>query len=114
VARELARATVVAAPFLKSAMTSEHTSPIKAFEAMAAGRPLLISDTDASREIVEDGRTGLVVPPGNVEAWSLALERVLSDRALQMSLARAAFEKATQYSWARRAERIEDFLGTLA
>lgn len=114
VAGELARATVVAAPFLKSAMTSEHTSPIKAFEAMAAGRPLLISDTDASREIVEDGRTGVVVPPGNVEAWSEALDRVLSDRALQLSLARAAFEKATQYSWARRAERIEDFLGTLA
>ena len=114
VARELARATVVVAPFLKSAMTSEHTSPIKAFEAMAAGRPLLISDTDASREIVEDGRTGMVVPPGNVEAWAEALERVLSDRALQLALARAAFEKATQYSWARRAERIEDFLGTLA
>jgi glycosyltransferase involved in cell wall biosynthesis len=114
VARELAEATVVVAPFLKSAMTSEHTSPIKAFEAMAAGRPLLISDTDASREIVEDGRTGLVVPPGNVEAWSQALERLLSDRPLQMALARAAFEKATQYSWARRAERIEEFLGAAA
>ena len=114
VGRELARATVVVAPFLKSAMTSEHTSPIKAFEAMAAGRPLLISDTEASREIVEDGRTGIVVPPGNVEAWTRALERALSDRPLQMALARAAFEKATQYSWARRAERIEDFLGTLA
>ena len=81
---------------------------------MAAARPLLLSDPDASRELVQDGRTGLVVPPGNVEAWSQALERVLSDRALQMSLARAAFEKATQYSWARRAERLEDFLGTLA
>lgn len=114
VAQELARATVVAAPFLKSAMTSEHTSPIKAFEAMAAGRPLLISDTEASREIVEDGRTGIVVAPGSVEAWSEALDRLLSDRALQMALARAAFEKATQFSWARRAERIEDFLGSLA
>jgi len=114
VAAELARATVVTAPFLKSAMTSEHTSPIKAFEAMAAGRPLLISDTDASREIVEDGKTGLVVAPGNVEAWAEALDRVLKDRALQMSLARAAFEKATHYSWARRAERIEEFLGAAA
>ena len=114
VAAELARATVVTAPFLKSAMTSEHTSPIKAFEAMAAGRPLLISDTDASREIVEDGRTGMVVPPGNVEAWAKALERVLSDRSLQMALARAAFEKASHYSWARRAERIEEFLGAFA
>ncbi len=114
VAAELARATVVTAPFLKSAMTSEHTSPIKAFEAMAAGRPLLISDTDASREIVEDGKTGLVVAPGNIEAWATALERVLSDRSLQLALARAAFEKATQYSWARRAERIEEFLGAAA
>jgi glycosyltransferase involved in cell wall biosynthesis len=114
IARELAQATVVAAPFLKSAMTSEHTSPIKAFEAMAAGRPLLISDTEASREIVEDGRTGIVVAPGNVEAWAKALERVLSDRPLQMTLARAAFEKATQYSWARRAERLEEFLGAAA
>ena len=110
VANELARATVVAAPFLKSAMTSEHTSPIKAFEAMAAGRPLLISDTEAAREIVEDGKTGLVVPPGNVEAWAAALERVLDDRDLQMTLARAAFERATHFSWARRAERLDDFL----
>lgn len=110
VAAELASATIVVAPFLKSAMTSEHTSPIKAFEAMAAGRPLLISDTGASREIVEDGRTGILVPPGNIEAWAQALEHVLSDRELQRSLARAAFEKASHYSWARRAERIESFL----
>ena len=110
VAAQLARATVVVAPFLKSAMTAEHTSPIKAFEAMAAGRPLLISDTDASREIVDEGRTGLLVPPGNVEAWAEALERVLGDPSLQMALARGAFEKAAQYSWARRAERLEQFL----
>lgn len=110
VAAQLARATVVVAPFLKSAMTAEHTSPIKAFEAMAAGRPLLISDTDASREIVDEGRTGLLVPPGNVEAWAEALERILGDPSLQMALARGAFEKAAQYSWARRAERLEQFL----
>ncbi len=114
VAAELARATVAVAPFLKSAMTSDHTSPIKAFEAMAAGRPLLISDTGASREIVEDSRTGLLVPPGNIEAWAAALERILSDRTLQMNLGRAAFEKATEYSWARRAERIEQFIGAAA
>lgn len=114
VARELADATVAAAPFLKTAMTSEHTSPIKAFEAMAAGRPLLISDTEAAREIVDDGRTGLVVPPGNVEAWAAALRRILGDRDLQMALARAAFEKASLYSWARRAERLEEFLGAVA
>lgn len=114
IAGELAKATVAVAPFLKTAMTSEHTSPIKAFEAMAAGRPLLISDTAAAREIVEDGRTGLLVPAGDVEAWANALARILADRDLQMQLARGAFEKATLYSWARRAERLEQFLGAAA
>ncbi|HET9317509.1 MAG TPA: glycosyltransferase, partial [Vicinamibacteria bacterium] len=52
VADELARASVVAAPFLHTAMSERHTSPLKAFEAMAAGRPLIASDLPASREVL--------------------------------------------------------------
>lgn len=106
VARALALANVVAAPFLESAMTAEHTSPIKAFEAMAAGRALVISDTKAAREIVQEGVTGVFAKPGDAAAWTAALERVLSDRSLQTRLARAAFDRAPEYAWRRRAERL--------
>jgi glycosyltransferase involved in cell wall biosynthesis len=109
----LATANVVVAPFLESAMTSEHTSPIKAFEAMAAGRALVISDTKASREIVEDGVTALFAKPGDEASWAEALDRALSDRALQTRLARAAFETAPRYAWRRRGERLRDLFAEI-
>ena len=46
-----ARAAVVVAPFLHTAMTERHTSPLKAFEAMAAGRPLVASDLPAQPRV---------------------------------------------------------------
>ena len=60
VADELARAAVVVAPFLHTAMSERHTSPLKAFEAMAAGRPLVASDLPASREFLRDGENALL------------------------------------------------------
>jgi len=42
------------------------------------------------------------------------IRRVLDDDALGEKLARAAFADAPQYSWGRRAERLEELLGTLA
>jgi len=108
VRHELARASVVAVPFLKTAMTERHTSPIKAFEAMAAGRPLAVSDLPSSREFLRDGDNALLVPPGDPGAWALALRRLLEDPDLASRIARQAFEDAAKYSWAERARRLRE------
>jgi len=113
VAAELARASVVAVPFLRSLMTERHTSPLKAFEAMAAGRPIVASDLPSSREVLEDGRDALLVPPGDAEALAAALRRLLEDRALAERLARVAWERAPRYSWDARAQALLGFLGEL-
>jgi glycosyltransferase involved in cell wall biosynthesis len=110
VAEELARASVVVVPFLRSAMTERHTSPIKAFEAMAAGRPIVASDLPSSREFLRDGENALLVPPGDPEALAAALRRVLEDRALATRLARTAFSEAPAYSWDARARRLRQVL----
>jgi len=109
IAEELARASVVAVPFLKTAMTERHTSPIKLFEAMAAGRPIVASDLPSTREVLEHERSGLLVPPGDAEALAAALGRVLAEPALAERLAREAHSEAARYSWDARARRLIAF-----
>lgn len=106
VAEELARASVVCVPFLQSAMTERHTSPIKLFEALAAGRPIVATDLPSSREVLTDGVDARLVPPGDPAALARAIRALLADRVEAERLARAAWEAAPRYSWDARAKAI--------
>jgi len=55
-------------------------------EAMRASVPVICSDFGGMKEVVADGVTGLVVPAGNVNALSVAIERLLSDDGLRRKL----------------------------
>jgi glycosyltransferase involved in cell wall biosynthesis len=106
VAAELARAAVVVVPFLRTAMTERHTSPLKAFEAMAAGRPIVASALPSSREFLRDEENALLVPPGDAAALAAALRRLLAEPSLAERLARTAWEEAPAYSWDARARAL--------
>ncbi len=56
---------------------------IVAIEAMLAGKPLVASNTGGLSDIVVDGETGLLVPPGNVEALAEGMRRLLEEPALR-------------------------------
>ncbi len=114
VAGELLRARIVVVPFLESAMTIAHTSPIKAFEAMAAGRPIVASDLPSTREILRHEHDSLLVPPGRADALADAIERLLDDAPLAERLASAAFAGARQHSWRARAGRLIEVMDTAA
>lgn len=73
-------------------------TPLKPYEAMAAGVPLLLSDVAALAEVVEDGRTGLLVRAGDAASLEQALERLVFDPGVRTALADRAL------SWVR-AER---------
>jgi glycosyltransferase involved in cell wall biosynthesis len=71
-------------------------------EAMAHGRPVVASAVGGLRDLVVDGETGLLVPPGDVAALRGALERLLGDGALRARMGRAARERARiSLSWER-------------
>ena len=76
-------------------------------EAMAVGTPVVASRVDGLPEVVEDGVTGALVEPGDVDALAAAVLRVLARRD---ELGRAARESAKRFHTAAYVERVEALL----
>jgi glycosyltransferase involved in cell wall biosynthesis len=72
-------------------------TPLALFEAMAAGKAIVSTAVDGCREVLEDGVTGLLVPPRDPDALSVALLRCLDGAELRASLARRAREASARY-----------------
>jgi glycosyltransferase involved in cell wall biosynthesis len=106
----LAPATMLVLPNTQSAMSERYTSPLKLFEYLGMRRPIIASDLPAIREVLRDGETALLVPPGDPAALAIAMERVAGDPALARRLAARAAALAPEYTWGRRAERLHDAL----
>jgi glycosyltransferase involved in cell wall biosynthesis len=70
-------------------------SPVVCAEGLAAGRPVVATKTGGIVEVIEDGRTGLLVPPDDPDALARALERLAADAALGARL-RAGAEAASR------------------
>ncbi len=103
----LAAIDVCAMPSPWTRFFAWYASPIKLFEYMASGRPLVATDLPAVAEVITDGEDALLVPPGDVPALTAALLRLREDAALRQGLAANARAKVlANYTWARRARRI--------
>jgi len=72
-------------------------TPLTLFEAMAAGKAVVSTAVDGCREVLEEGSTGLLVPPRDPDALAAALGRVLDDAPLRASLAAAAHAASRRY-----------------
>ena len=81
--------------------------PTVAFEAMAAGCPIVVSDAGGLPDIVDDGRTGLVVPRRDAVALAGAIQRLLDDEPLRVRIASAARVAANAYRASVVVPRIE-------
>jgi glycosyltransferase involved in cell wall biosynthesis len=82
-------------------------TPLALFEAMAAGRAVVSTAVDGCREVLEDGVTGLLVPPGDAAALGAALDRVLGEAGLREALGRQAFEASRAYDVRSCVEQME-------
>lgn len=83
-------------------------------EVMKAGRPIICSNIEANREVIEDNKSGLTVNYNNAGEIARAAIRILNDQSLAESLIREAKEKLKIFSWDKTvkltAEAIRDIL----
>jgi glycosyltransferase involved in cell wall biosynthesis len=89
--------------------TTQLVTPLKPFEAMAAGRTVVVSDTRALSEIVADRETGRVFAPEDPQALAGVIQELSEDPAERRRLADAGREwVCTRRTWALNAERYRE------
>jgi len=109
----LSQASVLVLPNPPSAISTRFTSPLKLFEYMAARRPIVATDLPAMREVLTPDVHAIFVVPGSAPALSAGIRRVLSDPELAVRLSETAATAVLDYTWDRRAERLEALLGSV-
>lgn len=81
--------------------------PTVAMEAMIMGRPVIASRIGGLPDLVTDGVTGLLVPPGDPVALRQAIERLLADPALREQMGQAGKRKVVEFQASAVVSRIE-------
>jgi len=82
-------------------------SPLKVYEYMAAGLPVVASRIGQLKNLIEEGRNGLLVTPGDAAGLAAALERLRSDPELRARLGQAARSTVLeQYTWDAVAQQV--------
>lgn len=97
-------------PLTATSIGSRYTSPLKLFEYMAMGKPIVTADLPSIREVITDGEDGLLVEAGNPRAFAHAVMRLLQDDKLRTRIGKAAAARAATYSWTARAATIVHFI----
>ena len=107
VAPKLAPAGILVLPNTATAISERYTSPLKLFEYLWMGRPIVASDLPSLREVVTHGESAWLVPPGDPSALAEGLGHVAGDEGLAARLGEGALALAARYSWAARAMHLE-------
>jgi len=97
---------VAVIPYPRTEYLSYFVSPLKLFEYMAAGVPIVASDLPSLREILHHKENAWLVPPENPQALAEGIYTLLKDRDLAKKLASRALDEVKRYTWNARAEKI--------
>ena len=79
-------------------------------EGLAHGRPVVATPCAGTRDLIEDGVNGVLVPPGDADALAGALARLTSDAATAQRLASAGRASAERFAWERVEPKLEAVL----
>ena len=90
------------------------TSPLKLFEYLAAGLPIVAADLPSIRLVLRDGEDALLAEPENPSAMASAISRLLSDERLATRIASQGRQDVEGMTWLARAERILRFVDAKA
>lgn len=87
--------------------TSRWMSPLKMFEYMASGKPIIASDLPVLREVLEHDRNAVLVAPDDTDGWVRAVKHLINNKKVGERIAQQALIDLKQsYTWERRIQRV--------
>lgn len=102
----IAEADICLLPLSETSIGSRYTSPLKLFEYMALGKPIVSADVPAIRSVLTSGESALLVSPGDTAALATAVRQLMEQPALAAQLGKRVRQLAQQYSWQARAATL--------
>ena len=84
------------------------TSARSVIEAQASGLPVLVSDQTASVEMMDNGVSGLALPPDKPEVWAQTIDQLLGDEARRQWMGRTAPHRITRFARPRALDMLFD------
>ena len=94
--------------------TCPDACPTTLLEAMAAGRPVIATSVGGMIDMIVDGRSGLLVSPGDDQALARAISRILADDRLRAQLGAGARKRVLAFTASAVAEQIESIYAKVA
>lgn len=102
----IADADICLLPLTNTSIGSRYTSPLKLFEYMGMGKPVVAADVPALRSVIASGENGLLVSVEDPVSMAAGVNALLRDPVLARSLGSAAQQSAEDYAWISRAEKL--------
>jgi glycosyltransferase involved in cell wall biosynthesis len=97
-------------PLKQFSISTYFTSPLKLFEYMASGKPVVASDLPSIREVISDDVNGVLVTPENSKSLADGINRLIENPSLGTRLAAQAAHDIKEFTWDKRAEKISNFI----
>jgi glycosyltransferase involved in cell wall biosynthesis len=105
---------IAIAPFTKERNSIIGVSPLKVYEYLACGRPVIASRLDGIKEVIEEGKCGYLFEPGDAEELAKRIIQSYQERdALQEMGLRGRRLVENKYSWRMTAKRIVKVLNEI-
>lgn len=89
--------------------SEEYTSPMKMFEYMASGVPIVASNLPSIKEVLNK-ENAILVEPNNPESLAEGIKKILQNKNLADKISRWALRDVQNHTWQKRVEKIINFI----
>ncbi len=106
VADQIDQCDILLQPASSHILTLRYASPLKAFDYMVLGKPIIAADVPCHRELFRDGVNAILYKHNDVKHLAARITSLAEQPRLANSIARSAWEQSADYTYDARASRI--------